>query len=100
LLVELNAEKLDESSKEYAGFIMNKAKRMQSLIKGLLDYAAATKNQEERTSLEEKTFVDRNIALEQATRTLIPRSNHVARGSPSRRCRLSPRLKVFRSFRT
>ena len=41
LLVQRNESKLDESSKECAALIANKAIRVQSMIKGLLDYAAA-----------------------------------------------------------
>ena len=41
LLVQRNASKLDESSLECASLIRDKAVRIQALIKGLLDYAAA-----------------------------------------------------------
>ena len=56
LLIQRNAEKLDESSKECAGLIVNKVKRMQTLIKGLLDYAAATEKPEGRISPEQRTL--------------------------------------------
>jgi signal transduction histidine kinase len=70
LLVQRNAEKLDESSKECAGLIVNKVKRMQSLIKGLLDYAAAAERPEGRTSPEERILVDCNDVLEQTKQDL------------------------------
>jgi signal transduction histidine kinase len=41
LLVQRNAAKLDDSSKECAALITNKATRIQAMINGLLDYAAA-----------------------------------------------------------
>ncbi len=70
LFVERNAEKLDASSKECAGIIVNKVKRMQSLIKGLLDYAAAGGSSEDRTALEERALVDCNAVFEQAKQDL------------------------------
>lgn len=68
LLVQRNAEKLDSSSKECAGLIVNQVKRMQSLIKGLLDYAAAAEKSED--ILEERTLVDCNAVSEQALQDL------------------------------
>lgn len=44
LLVQRNASRLDDSSKECAGLIIGKVQRMQAMIKGLLDYAAAEKS--------------------------------------------------------
>jgi light-regulated signal transduction histidine kinase (bacteriophytochrome) len=41
LLVRRNAENLDESSKEYGRLIVDGVQRMESMIKGLLGYAAA-----------------------------------------------------------
>jgi len=41
LLVRQNASVVDEDSKEYANTIVSSAQRMGSMIKGLLDYAAA-----------------------------------------------------------
>jgi light-regulated signal transduction histidine kinase (bacteriophytochrome) len=66
LLIQRNAEKLDESSTECAGLIVNKVKRMQALITGLLDYAAATEKPEGRNSPDQKTLIDCNYVLEQA----------------------------------
>ncbi len=68
LLVERNAEKLDTSSKECAGLIVNTVKRMQSLIKGLLDYAAAAERSED--TLEERSLVDCNAVSELAKQDL------------------------------
>jgi light-regulated signal transduction histidine kinase (bacteriophytochrome) len=68
LLIERNAGKLDASSKECAGLIVNKVKRMQSLIKGLLDYATAAEKSE--TALEERALVDCNAVFEQAKQDL------------------------------
>ena len=42
LLVRRNAEILDEESKEYADTIVGGVRRMNSMIRGLLDYAGAT----------------------------------------------------------
>jgi signal transduction histidine kinase len=61
LLVQRNAEKLDESSKECAGIIVSQVQRMQSMIKGLLDYAAAAEKAEERRSVDCNVLVDRAL---------------------------------------
>jgi signal transduction histidine kinase len=66
LLIERNAEKLDESSTECGGLIVNKVKRMQALIKGLLEYAAATETPERKISLEQRILTDCNLVLEEA----------------------------------
>jgi histidine kinase len=49
LLVDRNLEMLDESSKECAQMIVSRVQRTLSMIKGLLDYAAAGEQPEERT---------------------------------------------------
>jgi signal transduction histidine kinase len=64
LLVQRNAGKLDESSKECAAMIVNRIQRMQSMIKGLLDCAAAVEKPEERTD------VDCNVLVERAVQDL------------------------------
>ena len=64
LLVERNAERLDQSSKECAGMIVSKVQRMQSLIKGLLDYADATEKPATTSS------VDCNAVFEQVKQVL------------------------------
>ena len=48
LLVQRNAGKLDESSTECAGMIVSRVERMQAMIKGLLDYAAAEETPKDR----------------------------------------------------
>ena len=52
LLVERNFEALDESSKECAEMIVKNVRRMQSMIKGLLDYASAVEKPEERAPVD------------------------------------------------
>jgi signal transduction histidine kinase len=59
LLVQRNAETFDESSKECAGMIVGKVKRTLSMIKGLLDYAAAGEKPEERTLVDCNEIVRR-----------------------------------------
>jgi signal transduction histidine kinase len=61
LLVQRNAEKLDDSSKECAGMIVNRVQRMQSMIKGLLDYAAAVEKPEERAIVDCNELVTRAL---------------------------------------
>ena len=61
LLVQRNAEKLDDSSKECAGMIVNRVQRMQSMIKGLLDYAAAVEKPEERAVVDCNELVTRAL---------------------------------------
>lgn len=61
LLVQRNAGKLDESSQECAGMIVTRVQRMQSMIKGLLDYAAAVEKPEIRTSVDCNSVVARAI---------------------------------------
>ena len=48
LLVRHNAENLDKDSKEYAHMIVSGVQGMQAMIKGLLDYAAATADRHHR----------------------------------------------------
>lgn len=64
LLVRRNAEILDKDSKEYADTIVGGVRRMESMIKGLLDYATvAADNHEGATS-------NCNAVLEQVVRDL------------------------------
>jgi signal transduction histidine kinase len=61
LLVQRNVEKLDESSKECAAMVVQRIQRMQSMIKGLLDYAAAVEKPEERTDIDCNALVERVV---------------------------------------
>jgi signal transduction histidine kinase len=61
LLVRRNTEKLDESSKECAALIVAKIRGMQSLIQGLLDYAAAVDKPDERVAMNLNQVVARAI---------------------------------------
>jgi signal transduction histidine kinase len=70
LLIERNVEKLDESSKECAEMIVEKVDRAQSMIKGLLDYAAAVEKPEGRA------LVDCNAVLERAKQDLDTAIEH------------------------
>ena len=49
LLVQRNVHRLDDSSKECAEMIVRKVQRMQSMIKGLLDYAATVERLDKKT---------------------------------------------------
>ena len=64
LLVHRNVARLDESSKECAALITSKASRIQAIIKGLLDYAAAV----DKTGA--VAFADAGLAVQQALRDL------------------------------
>ena len=69
LLVQRNAGKLDESSEECAAMIITRVQRMQSMIKGLLDYASAVEKPEIRTSVDCNAVVARAMQdLESAIR--------------------------------
>jgi signal transduction histidine kinase len=59
LLVHRNMETLDESSKECAQMIVNRVQRTLSMIKGLLDYAAAGEEPEERALVDCHEIVNR-----------------------------------------
>ena len=61
LLVHRNAEKLDDSSQECAALIVNKVRQMQSMIHGLLDYAAAVDKPDERVATDVSGIVARAI---------------------------------------
>ena len=61
MLAQRNTSKLDEHSKECAGLIVNKAQRMQAMIKGLLDYAAAVEKPAERVRVDVGAVVQRAI---------------------------------------
>jgi signal transduction histidine kinase len=61
LLVRRNAEILDEESKEYADTIVSGVKRMESMIKGLLDYAGATANELDRTLADSQAVLDKTL---------------------------------------
>lgn len=64
LLVDRNMERLDESSKECAQMIVSRVQRTLLMIKGLLDYAAAGEEPEERI------LVDCNDVISQAMEDL------------------------------
>jgi light-regulated signal transduction histidine kinase (bacteriophytochrome) len=64
LLVHRNMEMLDESSKECAQMIESRVQRTLSMIKGLLDYAAAG------DQLEERALVDCNDLVKRAVEDL------------------------------
>ena len=59
LLVERNTR--DESSQECARMIVSRVERMQAMIKGLLDYAAAVEKPEDRAELNCNALVERAI---------------------------------------
>jgi signal transduction histidine kinase len=61
LLVQRNLEMLDESSKECAQMIVTRVQRTLSMIKGLLDYAAAGEQQEERALVDCGDLVKRAV---------------------------------------
>jgi light-regulated signal transduction histidine kinase (bacteriophytochrome) len=61
LLLRRNSEVLDNNSKEYARMIGSGVHRMESMIKGLLDYAAATGNEEDQTSSDSKSVLDKTL---------------------------------------
>ncbi len=61
LLVERNAAGLDENSKECAGMIVSGVQRMQSMIKGLLEYAAAVEKPGLQDSIDCNALVRRAI---------------------------------------
>jgi signal transduction histidine kinase len=61
LLVHRNMEMLDESSKECAQMIVSRVQRTLSMIKGLLDYAAAGERQEERALVNCSDLVKRAV---------------------------------------
>jgi light-regulated signal transduction histidine kinase (bacteriophytochrome) len=74
LLVRRNEEILDKDSKEHAQLIVSGIQRMELMIKGLLDYAAAT------TDLPHKVVSNSNTVLEQVLhdlRYLIDRESAV-----------------------
>ena len=58
LLVRRNAEILDEDSKECAQMIVDGVHRMESMIKGLLGYAAATADRHHSVASNSKTVVE------------------------------------------
>jgi light-regulated signal transduction histidine kinase (bacteriophytochrome) len=60
LLVRRNAD-MDEDSKAYADTIVNGVQRMESMIKGLLDYAGATANEDDRTFADSKAVLDKTL---------------------------------------
>lgn len=61
VLVERNAKVLDDNSKECAEMIVTRVQRMQSMIKGLLDYASAVEKPEERSAVDCNSVVDRAL---------------------------------------
>ena len=64
LLMQRNAGKFDESSRECAEMIVSRVRRTQGLIKGLLDYAAAVEGPEDGA------LVDCNLAVRHAMEDL------------------------------
>jgi len=61
LLVRRNAETLDSDSKECAHMIVGGVQRMESMIKGLLGYAAATAKDHDRTLTDPKAALDKTL---------------------------------------
>ena len=61
LLVRRNAETLDSDSKECAHMIVGGVQRMESMIKGLLGYAAATAKDHDRTLTDPKAVLDKTL---------------------------------------
>ena len=61
LLVRRNTGILDEESKEYADTIVSGVKRMESMIKGLLDYAGASAHEHDRTLADSKAVLDKTL---------------------------------------
>jgi signal transduction histidine kinase len=61
LLMQRNAGKFDESSAECAEMIVNRVQRMQAMIKGLLDYAAAVEKPQGRAVVDCNVIVQRAI---------------------------------------
>jgi signal transduction histidine kinase len=59
LLVRQNAEVLDQNSKEYGRLIVDGVQRMESMIKGLLGYAAASTDRLYRTAANSNTVLKR-----------------------------------------
>jgi light-regulated signal transduction histidine kinase (bacteriophytochrome) len=64
LLVRRNSEILDDDSTQYGRLIVSGVQRMESMIKGLLGYAAATADEHDGTSADSK------IVLEQVVQQL------------------------------
>jgi light-regulated signal transduction histidine kinase (bacteriophytochrome) len=58
LLVRHNTEILDQDSKEHARLIVSGVRRMESMIKGLLDYAATTGDEHGSTPCDSKAMVE------------------------------------------
>jgi signal transduction histidine kinase len=75
LLIDRNAEKFDERSKDCARMIVGGVQRMESMIKSLLDYAAAVESHGDRVVADCNTVVERalqDLHLEiEATGTLV-----------------------------
>jgi signal transduction histidine kinase len=65
LLIQSNAGKLDVTSMQYAGFIVSGAERMESMIKGLLDYAVVIGRDERQV------LTDCNLVLERVLQDLL-----------------------------
>lgn len=61
LLLERNSANMDESSKECAGLIVDKARRMQGMIKGLLDYAGVVEKPAEQNVVDIGFVVQRAL---------------------------------------
>lgn len=78
LLIQRNADGLDESSKECARLILDKARRMQAMIKGLLDYAAAGESPDEKIHSHAGAAVQK--ALEDLDSMVVANNAEVAAG--------------------
>jgi light-regulated signal transduction histidine kinase (bacteriophytochrome) len=68
LLVRRNADILDEESKEYADTIVGGVKRMESMIKGLLEYSGATADRHHTAASNSHTVLEQVL---QNLRSLI-----------------------------
>jgi light-regulated signal transduction histidine kinase (bacteriophytochrome) len=61
LLLHRNAGKLDDRSRECAALIVDKARGMESMIQGLLDYASAVDKPDERAATDANRIVVRAV---------------------------------------
>jgi light-regulated signal transduction histidine kinase (bacteriophytochrome) len=94
VLVNRNAETLDESSKECGGMIVGRVQGMQAMIKGLLDYAAVVEKPEERALVDLNAVVAR--AVENLDSAIRECNAQIAAGPlPSVRAMESHLVQVF-----
>jgi light-regulated signal transduction histidine kinase (bacteriophytochrome) len=61
LLVRRNNDTMDSDSKQYAHVIVSGVKRMESMIKGLLDYAGASSDMQDRAACNSHTVLQQVI---------------------------------------